>query len=168
MQKVCYHNDELWSGVPLFGCFTYVNPTAQRNECVPRFCPEAILLPCLLLGSNTTLLIDEPSLHYDICRRQPLGDTGLIMTIFAAIVSCCLWYPFSPLLCLLVAYQRSTIRDKYFPIDTDGTRGWDIFAGCLCAPCALYQQYEFLSQKKNYSIHTMPTAVSSPQQQSMP
>jgi hypothetical protein len=166
MQQVIYNDDELWDGVPLFGCFSYVNPVNQRSECWPRFCPEAVLLPCLLYGSNTTLMIDEPSLEYDICRKQPLGDTGLVVTVCAMIASLFLWYPLSPLFCLLVAYQRVKIRRTYYPTDSDNVRWWDACIGCLCTPCALYQQFEFLSIKKQARLE--PATTAPPEQQVMP
>ena len=164
MHQVLYNDGELWGGVPLFGCFFYVRPRSKTSDCWPRFCPEAVFLPCLLYGSNTTILIDEPPLQYEICRRQPLGDTGLVVTVCAMIVSLCLWYPFSPLFCILVAYQRTSIRRIYFPTDTSEIRQWDACIGCLCAPCALYQQFEFLTIKKS----TTPVILELPQQHTMP
>ena len=158
MDQVCYHDDELWSGVPLFGCFSYINPTSQRNEFCPRFCPEAFLLPCLIYGSNTTMVIDEPSLKYDCCKQQPLGDTGLVVTVCSMIVSLFICFPISPFFCLLVAYQRISIRRIYYPRDTDEIRRWEACVGYFCTPCALYQHFEFLSQRKPGQFDTPPVA----------
>ena len=163
MEQVCYNDDELWSGVPLFGCFSYVNPASHRSECCPRFCPEAVFIPCLLYGSNTTMLIGEPSLNYDCCKRQPLGDTGLVVTVCSMLASFFICFPISPLLCLLIAYQRISIRRIYYPRDSDEVRRWEACVGCFCPPCALYQQFEFLSQKKPGQTET-PTVAEIPLQ----
>ncbi len=137
------HDDELWAGVPLFGCFSYVNPATGRNDCWPRFC-EALVLPCLLFGTNVTLVTREAPMKYDICRQQPLGDVGACAGVGATFASLCLWWPVSPLFCLLVGHQRYMLRKLYFPRDTSSERWWDFFAGCIFAPCAVYQHYEFL------------------------
>jgi hypothetical protein len=166
MQTVCGSDDELWSGVPLFGCFSHVTPETQRKECWPRFCPEALFFPCLLYGSNTTLLIDEPSLKYHICGAQPLGETGLLVTVFSAIASFFLCFPLSPLFCAMVSHQRLSIRRVYFPQDSLDIRQWECIIGCLCPPCALFQQFQFLKQKKQARI-VSPNITGIPLQQRM-
>ena len=144
--QVCFNNEELWDGVPLFGCFSYVNPATNRNDCCPIFC-EALVLPCVLYGSNVTLMVNEAS--FNVCKNQPLGDTGVLATVAGLFAALCLWYPASPLFCLLVGHQRSMLRRRYFLADSCGQRSCDTFCGCLFAPCAVYQHFEFLTMRKD-------------------
>jgi hypothetical protein len=158
------YGEDRWDGVPLFGCFSYVSPVTGRNECCPRFF-EAAVFPCLSYGNNVTLMINEPSWNYELCRQLPLGDFGVLATVGGMFAAFCLWWPFSPLFCALVGHQRLALRTQYFPFEDSKTRWSDVCVGCLCAPCALFQHYEFLIIKKATS--TPVVAVQIPVQMTM-
>jgi hypothetical protein len=147
--------DDRWAGVPLFGCCSYENPVSHKNECFPWFFPEALLVPCLMFGANVTLMTAEPPWSYDFCRSQPIGDYGCFAVICSAFASLCIWWPFSPLFCLLVCHQRNAIRKQYFPNEPQEGRMKDICIGGLCAPCGVYQHHEFL-RLKHYEALTPP------------
>ena len=161
------YGDGRWGGVPLFGCLSYRSPVTGRNECWTRFA-EAAVFPCLLYGNNITLMTDEPVWHYDVCRELPLGDFGALGTVGGMFAAFCLWWPFSPLFCLLVGHQRLMLRERYFPGEDNKRRYIDVLLGCICTPCALFQQFEFLVVKKStVTPATSPRSVVIPVQMTM-
>ena len=155
---------EDWEGIRLFGCSEYINPVSGKNDCWPRFCPEAICIPCLMYGSNISLFSGEEPWNYNLCRSLPLGDLGALATVGSCLSSLFIWWPLTPLLCCLVGHQRLMIRKRYYP--EEPIKWTDICIGCLCAPCGVYQHFEFLLLKtRNINQPVIVTGI--PIQQNM-
>lgn len=129
-----------------FGCFD-TNIKIFKQEAQNKWIkPLLICFPCVLAGWIESCEQRESVSDTPVASRMGLGERGCRVCQTGCIESIC--FPYA---CLATVQQRGRIMDTY------GIRGglYEEIKG-ICFPCALFQHYVFLMQKKDESALRFP------------
>jgi hypothetical protein len=141
--------------VPLFGCFSFRSPITGSIECIPHFLPKSVCGTCFALGTNHSLATEETPINCFPFSFFGMGPRGRNICLIAALLNLGLPCGATPLFCIFTGIQRRRIAkmrgltDEKYPCCT----------GCLCMPCSLYQEYQFLKIDNHIKKIKAPTQM---------